>query len=965
MSDGNGITDNNGNADNGDPSAPHKTKFSYPTMASIYKMDSSNICTMSTEGGFKCVWPKWDAFCKGKGISSSWAPNHGLQLFSKRTNVMDADDYDHQLLDSFFTHLKDSPGVGSSIMTKAKTFCNMHLKCEHYNRLKEAGKYPNLQDFSVGKKSKVIKNCCKTVSEGKASAAMEGCKDIHVGLKQLVSVEGQRAMTESVFCPKPGGSVEKLGVLHRLYWGCHQWTSSATVRRGEELYQQRLIQRAKTFLKEIGPRGVFAPLILTNHAKHNKTGWLEYAITLPHNDPTKNSASYHGATLAYRIHIRKEVLPSFVEAMESLEFDKVFGVWTYPSDRDPSEHINARKYGDNFADFKADEDVVCAKLAHQPRFQAIQEMDRAGLSRAIQFRMAGHKGEGHTVHDESYANNPPPAGLVQRAGGDPNDLRAFDPVHFIPTPKEQLLLDEIVLGLAPTIVEECATIQAVYDKEKSHKKRLELRLFTLLGTLEAMVHDLEQFVLMMASPTVNPETYRLVADTRSLWEMYHNDGLAALLNLPPFHTAAFVELQKSTLEKMQKKQQHLVPLDDEAKGAMERCLIRHVARPLAAFHQQFEATIARSNEENEIRVRRCEEMLELALTQRTSTSTSVAALVTPMRHGRSPAHTSVVQTANEEDDREPIPLSVMTLADGCTPRKRRPAIRQETAISHQYKRREQNGVIGNDPALEVLKDSSCASVRDLWSMYKKTWKPLEISTCGEWRKDFVNPDGRKNRSRSQFWTQRSGLFRVIEHYMNELSMSEEEAIQKAEEIWNSVDVGKRGKKPPIKEVSKAFKAELQKLNISHRGRPKGRKTSGSKRGRTSSTEEPDEPDAFAAAFNPDNIDTPLMREIQERVQREKEVEDGRWEDYHRRRRFLEDRHRQMSADNNAGYRWEYTNRYNRGPLPPVPPDCGRLHPPPWRPVPNQPPLMYPPGHHEATLPQLPPMEIPPTPELPP
>jgi hypothetical protein len=78
--------------------------------------------------------------------------------------------------------------------------------------------------------------------------------------------------------------------------------------------------------------------------------------------------------------------------------------------------------------------------------------------------------------------------------------------------------------------------------------------------------------------------------------------------------------------------------------------------------------------------------------------------------------------------------------------------------------------------IELLCDKGLLMLDDYWSKYKCKWKPLEESTGGEWRNDFVsNGDGKVKHGSSAWWTQRVGMFKVIEHHM-ENGLSEDNAV---------------------------------------------------------------------------------------------------------------------------------------------------------------------------------------------
>lgn len=200
--------------------------------------------------------------------------------------------------------------------------------------------------------------------------------------------------------------------------------------------------------------------------------------------------------------------------------------------------------------------------------------------------MSGHKGGRQKVHQRSHAHNPPSRCLIQRAGGNPEDLKGFNPIHFLPSPEEQSWLDEIVMALIPDFVNQHKIACQEYWPAKSHGERLQKRLTTVKGLLSSLVKDTEHFVMMAASPLVHPFTQLLnKLDTRSLWEIYHNSsGLAVLFNLPAFNLQAFKQLEKSILGKMVQANDCNSTLSGKSKCAMEKFVKDHVAGPMMRQH---------------------------------------------------------------------------------------------------------------------------------------------------------------------------------------------------------------------------------------------------------------------------------------------------------------------------------------------------------------------------------------------
>jgi hypothetical protein len=223
-----------------------------------------------------------------------------------------------------------------------------------------------------------------------------------------------------------------------------------------------------------------------------------------------------------------KVFPQFIG---NEDYDSTYKVQSSPLVKDPRFHVSSKQCSDVFKSFFLDNDAICAKLVHQPHFQAIQEMDHSGIHESEWIRMSGHKGRDAKAHTRSYTHNPPSKCLVQRDGGDSHDIRSFHPNHFIPSPSEQLWLDEIVQELIPSIVQQHQQACLEYASTINHQVRRAKRLTTIKGMLGSAKNDVEHFVMMMASPLVNPDTYLLdPTDTRSLWEIYHNDVFCTVLN---------------------------------------------------------------------------------------------------------------------------------------------------------------------------------------------------------------------------------------------------------------------------------------------------------------------------------------------------------------------------------------------------------------------------------------------------
>ena len=892
------------------PKKKKRETYKGPFFKDIYPdMDPAFICAQSVEVQIRGIWNWWAQFCATKE-RTPWKPHHGLDLFHERTNNEDPQQYNLQLVDDYFKFLLEQKAP-KTVAGKSKTFLNTHLKCEHHMRLKEAGLYPALVDVSVGK-SKTVKNSINQVNMKAASRVFQEYVDIHADLHQLISPTDIRKMMTFVFEPKPGGKVSKMDPLNRIYFACHFNTLNSTTRRGEELYEQKIVQRATIFLPEIGPFGVWSSQFITNKAKHNKYGWFEYTSALTHKDPMRDSAAFHGLMWVYRFCIALEPIPPFTK-----DFKVVYSTYTYPSKLDPSKHIDKKKFSDNFDAFFLDADIICAKKVHQPRFQGTQEMDRAGLPEATQKRMTGHKGHGQSVHEKSYANNPPPQALVQRAGGDPNSQQNFTATALTPTPLEHMLAHQITNMLVPELSMAHEELCSRFAQTKTVEERKTERLYTLKGTAGHMLYEICQFVLMMATPPVDPVSFKINTNDRaSLWTRYRHGPLSHLLSLPAFHSQQFKELQALVEQKLLEDVIFQSTLNQESKNAIEQFISSRIARPLHEMQRQNMAIMDLVRQQQEVYTqsqketqRSIKEIREILVNMRSTTSPP-----SPRNHDQ------------ESDEDHP---SVVPPAD--PGRLRRKQVKQHQLISEMSQSLAMSGKNLDPQRSMVFMDNHCQGFRDYWKLWKDRWKRLEEETLGGWRKDIGS-----SRARSSWWTLRSPMFRFVEHLISK-GDEEEVAIEKAEIIFNSVTGIRKGNKRPIKKIADAFKRELAVAGINLKGRPKGRTAS---KARRRGPVRPDTTIAFATHF-------PDTGELAERF------EEGRAEAAHLIQRRQELANQQAAAQDmkRRRFMWENANRHSRS-LPPMPPNYGNHHPPPWRVPMGAPPLQYPPGHYVPDIPNL-------------
>jgi hypothetical protein len=251
------------------------------------------ICAPSVETKLHGTWSKWAEYCKVSSYPGEpWAATmFGLGLFPNGSDINNPNNWDCERTDGFFNWLEDTKQA-KTVVKNAKTFLNIHLQCEYFCHLHTTMGYASLVTFHVGE-SLMVKNISRAVNARTAQAAMDNCADIQADLDQLLSASKVREILLSALRPKEGGLVSQLNPTNALIFCCMYTCLGQTSRRGEELYEQRLIQRLTVKLSDIGAFGTTTSVTVTNKAKHNQEGWLEYTTMLPHMDPIQDTAAWH------------------------------------------------------------------------------------------------------------------------------------------------------------------------------------------------------------------------------------------------------------------------------------------------------------------------------------------------------------------------------------------------------------------------------------------------------------------------------------------------------------------------------------------------------------------------------------------------------------------------------------------------------------------------------------------------
>jgi hypothetical protein len=785
----------------------------YPTLPVLYDMKRFECgTTESTEKGFKSIQTLWSMYCADELHRPPFKldPPPGLGLYDQPELITTRDPneqlFDRKTVEGFFMFLADRQEESTSdTMTKAKTFLNSHLKCEFYALLKSKGMYAYIPSSLEVGKTALVKQCVKAVNEQTATQGIRNQNDALALVDSEISEQQSRTMLRSVYCPKPGGRVAKLNNLYKLEFAAIYNTASATARRGEVQRGGRLAQRFVTQPKGLGPDpGLLVSCFLTDKGKTNQVGRVEYTGAAPHFDALRDVSAAHGMLHLYRFLKTAENFPNF------LDYKDYMAVPTLPSVQNPRMPVGPTTFSANYTSFFEDAQVIVNKKSHQQRGQALRDMENNGVHPSHGTRLAGNASADINMsraQKRSYLTPPPVPAMTQRAGGDPHFPRSHCPpwitVFGVP-------LEKVLLLIIPQWLDMQKLVDAEYNACTSMKEKRAGRWCSAKKSLDSMIHDIRRAFQMLASRPICPDTGILLADQPTYRSQFKDGVFYELLSLPVFESDDYKDFESRMRIAQDQYFAAEVALAAPVRNELDQILKARVDDRLSGIARSLHfLTNAVSS-------------LSPVIGSGSLGGAADRQIVSPL----SPGLPSRLQPS--------LPAHEDTLANGSSPRKKRRAISQQDIVREQ---RELARVQGSYQQ-EALDDRACTTLRQYWQLYKTKWLPLEQETNGEWRKDFKTPGLGRIESRREWWSRRSPMFALVNHYINSSHLSEEDALIQADIVFCSVPISVRIQMRPIKKLQAAFRAKLKELGVaSLPGRPRSKKK---RRGNNGN--------AFAAAF---------------------------------------------------------------------------------------------------------------------
>lgn len=778
---------------------------SYAKVPELYGLRRDACGTgKGTEKGFSTSLKWWVLFCEHTKREKVYEHTFGLCLYSPSSftsSTGNEQDYDRATIAAYFWFIFDNGAATPDLMTKTKQFINAHLRCEFRARCMEAGhRAPRIaRNAKIGDDIEV-QNIVLSVQKKKAAKSRAEYEDIQKDVNNRISEEETRFMLESIFDPKVlDGEVARMCPLYRIEFGCTFNASLQTLRRGEQSYKQKMVHRFTRIVRAIGPLpGTNCSFQVTNEAKHNRFGHLEYTGYGPHVDPIRDATGWHGVLWLYRLCIMNEKLPSF------FDYANLFEVPTYPKVQAGGNH-DKDSYRGLWEPFYLDAKLNVGKVTHQPRVQGEQEMDEAGIDTGDISRFAAHASASvkqSRAQLQSYLTNPPVPCMTHCSGGNHKNPRS----HVAPYRISEV--DEALLHQIPEVHEllnERDRVHRRYYECSTTEEREKERLHTAKGAIDSIIWEIWCAFLMFAARPVDPITQRLQFDEPTLMEKFRLGTLKPIFDMPVFASAEFHCLKASVRQSQDLYYQAKIDLDAPVRNELHQVIREEISHPISMMQMQ---------------------MYQFAVDQERRAAQQRVATITPTD---SAVITNNTAAAAPIALQMPPPKESDTIRDGSRNRLKRRGVSQAQLLRAEAKR---------DCPRPDLRDSDrgCKTLRDYWDVYEKKWAPLEKAYGSEWRSNCtveIEPGVTKTfNGRAQWWSKRKPMYDMVLHYMEENGGDREAALDKASKIFDAIEM--KGGIRRIEDIKGAFAAELKRVGKPRRkGRPLG--STKNKRPRSSSS----------------------------------------------------------------------------------------------------------------------------------
>ena len=768
------------------------------------------------------VWPWYDHYCtRVLGRASCFVepegPNtqrFGLALYDTENfeppESASDEAYDKAHVRNFLLWMAGLPAP-RNLLGKCKAFFNAHLRAEFYNRQSAAAHpFPSVGKVCLGNQGFCAEILSASAHQQVARARAE-FRCIHSNVEKPITSHETSQMLSHVFEPIPNGEVSKLAPLFRLVFADSYTSQKANVRRGEEHYKQWYNYRYLRLNEVLGDgEGPYLHLNKSDRSKANTDGSADLHGVIPHRDPLLDATAWRGILLLYRILVLKETFPDFQD------HEKLWFYSSYPSltPQDPNadekfrkEHggvssqfyrISPEQYRKSWSSFYRDSKVATGHITKQWRHQSYHDGEDRGGNETLTQKLAGWR---HNRRDketkaqrENYGNNFPLRAGVLFAGGDPNHPELFRLPRYVP------VCDALLCQFGPIapLVQRQKEVADLYNSFSTRQEQCRDAVTTAHEVGMNVLEELRNALRMLASRPVS-KTFLAKEDERCIFDQYRScSTLEPLFAHPAFQHPLWLDLKARVRAAEDAELEAVLSVPAQARNTP----LEPVVTQMHTLFRNFGSTM----------VQELQQTRQLVVQQGLLNSQPTAALVSPTT--------------------DSVTLPVQQIIPAVETQPERPTgKRQRRNISNEAVRRAEFPERGHESVPRVLlpnKDRLFNSARQYWRMWKEEFEPLELKYGNAWRKDrpylVQKPDGkrvlRKPNTKCTWWNERHFIWDCISHYIDTQGMTEEDAVAKAEVLYDSCRRDNGKKKPLLRDLHRVFSAEALSLGIRKVGRPR-------------------------------------------------------------------------------------------------------------------------------------------------
>jgi len=209
---------------------------------------------------------------------------------------------------------------------------------------------------------------------------------------------------------KSAGPLANINTLYELL-GTH-----VTAGRGEDFRHEMMAFSFVRDVPSVGKGGCMGLFVFTNKGKQNKKGRSVYSGMIPHTNPIFDVMGPKGLMFMLRFN------PFYGQAEPVVDFADPSDCYERPVVRSASNYKNGQSYASQYKNFSAAYEAIgytSGKKTHGGRSASQPQMTAAGMTPDERNQFCRLK---QGISEQSYDLQVPPKGLVQRAGGDCNNI---------------------------------------------------------------------------------------------------------------------------------------------------------------------------------------------------------------------------------------------------------------------------------------------------------------------------------------------------------------------------------------------------------------------------------------------------------------------------------------------------------------------------------------------------------------